>query len=217
MSNRYKGGIISATPPTTTGGETGVASGAWTLEQQMQAQAAGLWPIQPPPLYIEDVFSTWLYTGNGVASQSINNGINLTGKGGMTWVKVRNDALGGVIFDTIRGNNQAILPNATSAQVNLTTWSPSTAETFTFGSSGFSVSKGANVYPGGYVNGSSSYNYASWTFREQPKFFDIVTWTGNGSTQTINHNLGAAPAVVIIKKTSAVSDWYYMHLSLIHI
>ena len=67
MSNRYKGGVISATPPTTTGGEDGTASGAWTLEQQMQLTAAGLWPIQPIPKYIEDVFSTYLYTGNGGA------------------------------------------------------------------------------------------------------------------------------------------------------
>lgn len=42
MSMRYKGGVISATPPTTS---TTSAVGIWTLEQQMQAQAAGNWPI----------------------------------------------------------------------------------------------------------------------------------------------------------------------------
>lgn len=41
MSMRFKGGIISATPPTTT---AYTASGAWTLQQQMQAQGSGLWP-----------------------------------------------------------------------------------------------------------------------------------------------------------------------------
>jgi len=49
MSLRYKGGVISATPPTTTGGTSGTAPGVWTLEQQMQAQAAGNWPSSPPP------------------------------------------------------------------------------------------------------------------------------------------------------------------------
>jgi hypothetical protein len=39
---RYKGGVISATPPTTS---TTVASGAWTLVQQMQNVNAGTWPI----------------------------------------------------------------------------------------------------------------------------------------------------------------------------
>lgn len=41
MSLRYKGGIISATPPTTS---TSSAKGVWTMQQQMQAQAAGQWP-----------------------------------------------------------------------------------------------------------------------------------------------------------------------------
>ena len=34
------------------------------------------------PNYIEDVFSTYLYTGTG-AAQTITNGIDLAGKGGM--------------------------------------------------------------------------------------------------------------------------------------
>ena len=42
MSMRYKGGVISATPPTTS---TSAATGVWTLVQQMQAQGAGTWPI----------------------------------------------------------------------------------------------------------------------------------------------------------------------------
>jgi len=70
MSLRYKGARISATPPTTTGGESGVASGAWTLEQQFQAQGAGNWPTPVQPNYIEDVFSTYLYEGNGSTQMS---------------------------------------------------------------------------------------------------------------------------------------------------
>ena len=34
--------------------------------------------------YIEDVFSTWLYTGNG-STQTITNGIDLATKGGLVW------------------------------------------------------------------------------------------------------------------------------------
>jgi len=39
---RYKGAVISATPPTTS---TTTATGVWTLVQQMQAQGAGTWPV----------------------------------------------------------------------------------------------------------------------------------------------------------------------------
>jgi hypothetical protein len=36
--------------------------------------------------YIEDVFSTYLYTGNG-STQTITNGIDLDGEGGLVWTK----------------------------------------------------------------------------------------------------------------------------------
>jgi hypothetical protein len=41
-----------------------------------------------PKLYVEDVFSTYLYTGNG-STQTITNGIDLSGEGGLVWIKVR--------------------------------------------------------------------------------------------------------------------------------
>lgn len=45
MSLRYKGAVISATPPTTSGtAYTGVATGVWSLRQQFQAQGNSLWP-----------------------------------------------------------------------------------------------------------------------------------------------------------------------------
>jgi hypothetical protein len=37
-------------------------------------------------LYVEDVFSTYLYTGNG-STQTITNGIDLDGEGGLVWFK----------------------------------------------------------------------------------------------------------------------------------
>jgi len=205
MSNRYKGGVISATPPTTTGGNDGVASGAWTLEQQMQAQAAGLWPNQPIN-YIEDVFSTYLYTGND-STQTITNGINLSGRGGMVWVKGRNIATDNAIVDTVRGVNKNLLPNQTYAQNT----DPSVSA---FNSTGFSIN---SIYS--FIN-DTGYNYVSWTFREQPKFFDVVTYTGSGSgTQTIAHNLGSVPGCIITKlvsggDTSGVGGWGVYHRSL---
>jgi hypothetical protein len=40
---RYRGGVISGTPPTTS---TSAAVGVWTMSQQMQAAKAGAWPAQ---------------------------------------------------------------------------------------------------------------------------------------------------------------------------
>jgi hypothetical protein len=200
MSNRYKGAVISATPPTTTGGEDGVASGAWTLEQQMQLQAAGLWPAQPTGPFIEQVFSTYLYTGTG-ASLTIPNGINLSGKGGLTWTKSRSSTAFHKWYDSARGIANAIESNTTDANQNEPTGITS------FNSNGYTYGTDGNT-------NSNGVSYVSWTFREQPKFFDIVTYTGNGGTLTVSHNLGSTPGCIMVKKTSGAEDWYVWHRSL---
>jgi len=206
MSNRYKGAIISATPPTTTGGESGTASGAWTLEQQMQLTAAGLWPIQPLPPFIEDVFSCFLYTGTG-ASNAITNGIDLSTKGGLVWIKQRNAVIEHFLYDTTRGVTKSLSSNDTTSEyTNVNTLTAFGTSGFTLGSSNF-------------VNGitSAPRNYVSWTFREQAKFFDIVTYTGTGAVQNIAHNLGSVPGCIIIKAFAGTSSgtryWAVYHRS----
>jgi hypothetical protein len=211
MSNRYKGAVISATPPTTTGGESGTASGAWTLEQQMQLQAAGLWPIQPPPLFIENVFSTYVYTGTG-ATNNIVNGINLSGKGGLVWTKARTTTsaftFAHALIDTVRGVGIQICSDRTDA--NTTQANSLTA----FNANGYTL--GADTGQGRVNNTSyGTQTYVSWTFREQPKFFDIVTYNGTGVDMAVNHNLQAQPGCVIIKRLNAVSDWQVMFPGLI--
>ena len=63
------------------------------------------------PVYIEDVYSTFLYTGNG-STQTITNGIDLAGKGGLTWIKNRPTAgTNHQLFDTARGANNYISSN----------------------------------------------------------------------------------------------------------
>jgi hypothetical protein len=190
MSIRYKGGIISATPPTLVAGAG--ASGAWTLEQQMQATAAGLWPVNGP-FYIEDVFSTWLYTGTG-ATLTITNGIDLSTKGGLWWGKGRSNPgnLGGHGWvDTVRGKGNMLQSNTTVAP-------------FTTAGDEFVTSFNTN---GVTIGNDNTFNRSGeltvgWTFAKQPKFFDVLSYTGNGTTQTINHNLGAVPGFVIIRRYS---------------
>ena len=67
MSNRYKGGVISATAPTTS---TSAASGVWTLPQHLQALAAGNWP----PLAIGAAFGGGFFAGQiGVGGVATHN------------------------------------------------------------------------------------------------------------------------------------------------
>ena len=70
--------------------------------------------------YIEDVFSTYLYTGNNT-SQTITNGIDLSGKGGLTWLKCRNIASTyNLLFDTARPQEYGLSSDLTNAQINWT-------------------------------------------------------------------------------------------------
>jgi len=205
MSIRYKGAIISATPPTTTGGENGVASGAWTLEQQMQLIAAGLWPSQPPPPYVEDVFSTTLYIGNG-ASQGITNGINLSTNGGLIWFKPRNTGNNHNLIDNVRGLNKFLITNSTSAEGTASAGYGVTS----FDTTGFTLGS-----PWTSSTNTTNTGYASYTFREKSKFFDIVTYTGNGTQgRSVSHNLGSAPGFMIVKRTDGVDNWRTYHRSL---
>ena len=199
---RYKGAIISATAPTVTASQ---ASGAWTLQQQYQYQGANTWPFGGPFNYIEDVFSTYLYTGNG-STQTITNGIDLSGKGGLTWFKDRTTAQSHMLIDSVRGTNKALFSNETRAQAT-ESWS------VTYNSNGMTLPGSAADPTNGIVN-FNGYVMASWTFRKQPKFFDIVTYTGNGASQNISHNLGSVPGCIIVKCTNTARAWAVYHRSL---
>ena len=153
------------------------------------------------PNYIEDVFSTWLYKGTD-ATQTITNGVDLSGKGGLVWVKNRISAFGHSLTDTARGTGKVLQTNNTNASQN---WDDVTA----FSSSGFTVSAAST----GNTN-SLDNTYASWTFRKQPKFFDVVTYTGNGTSQTISHNLGSTPGCIITKRLNSTSNWLVYHRSI---
>ena len=159
-------------------------------------------------LYVEDVFSTWLYTGTG-ASQTITNGIDLAGKGGLVWTKFRSGSFGTeqhALIDTARGANYYLSSDSTAAQVT------SYSNVLTaFNSNGYTL--GADT-SSGKVNYSAQ-NYASWTFRKAPKFFDVVTYTGDGTTgRVINHNLGSSPGMIVFKNYSGISQWPTWHRSL---
>jgi hypothetical protein len=153
-----------------------------------------------PPVFVEDVFSTYLFTGTETA-RSITNDIDLSTKGGLVWIKGRNAGYDNNIIDTVTGSGLRLRTNSAVLQVAAATGVTS------FNSNGFSLGTSPEM------NGNTV-PYASWTFREQAKFFDVVTYTGDGSApRAISHNLGSAPGMVIIRKTSATGDWLVYHRS----
>jgi len=156
-------------------------------------------------LYVEDVFSTYLYDGNG-STQTITNGIDLAGEGGMVWTKERSPTgRNHFIGDSERDNfARYVYPDLTSQQTPVT--NPAYDIT-SVSSTGYSL--GPNNYT---WNNESGSDQVSWTFRKAEKFFDIQTYTGNGTAgRTIAHNLGSVPAVIIVKKTDGTAEWPVYH------
>ena len=160
--------------------------------------------------YVEDLFSTYLYTGNG-GTQTIANGINLSTYGGLVWRKQRTANVWTAwthhsLSDTAQGVNAAL-------STSRTTGTSIGGDSFVtaFNSNGFSIGPDSS----GYGTNKSSETYVSWTFRKATKFFDVVTYTGNGLNQTIAHSLGSVPGCIIVKQTSGTSDnWVVYHREL---
>ena len=200
---RYLGNIITQNPTAPAGnfGDS-AAKGVWSLEEQLAYQKAGLWPVPGNfPLNVEDVFSTYLYEGNG-STQTITNGIDLDGEGGLVWIKDRSSASNyHSLNDTERGTTKYLSSNRTDAE--------GTGDLTAFNSNGFDV----RYQQTGYINESGG-NLASWTFRKAPKFFDVVTYTGNGTAgRTVSHSLGSVPGCIIVKQYQAgeARPWSIYH------
>jgi len=159
------------------------------------------------PTYVDDVFSTFLYPGTN-ALLPINNGINLSGEGGLVWVKSRVNSHDHSLWDTERGNDRYLISNSTA----VSDYAGTPSYGLSFNDNGFTVGFNFNNQN---VSGA---NYASWSFRKAPGFFDVVTYTGdtNGtSAQLIPHSLGSVPGMIIVKCTNTGStNWRVYHRSL---
>ena len=148
--------------------------------------------------YLDDVFSTYIYNGTGSSGNAISNGINLSEEGGLVWVKNRGTSGSHILFDSEIGDKYVRSNNNNEA--------PDFYGLGALNSSGFTV--GGDW---GTLNASGE-NFSSWSFRKAPGFFDVVTYTGNGTSgRTVNHSLGCVPGCIIIKRTSGSANWAVFH------
>jgi hypothetical protein len=151
-------------------------------------------------LYVEDVFSTYLYTGTG-SNQTITNGIDFSGDGGLVWLKNRvSSGTNNVLLDTERGGGKFLYSNSSDQELDFTG-----VFGVTFNNNGFTL---LDTYTGYNTSGETA---VSWSFRKAKKFFDVVTYTGNGTAgRTVSHNLGSVPGCVIVKSLGA-NNWQVYH------
>ena len=149
--------------------------------------------------YIDDVFSTYLYAGDGDNNRVITTNIDQSGEGCLTWIKSRTAGESHILVDTVRGASKIIYSDGSGAEQSNTDIVPA------FTSAGFK--------PGSHssVNGSGN-NFAGWTFRNAPGFFDVVTWSGNATAgRQIPHNLGCVPGAIFTKRLNVSENWLCYH------
>ncbi len=169
------------------------------LGKQLTQAAAG--SAAGEGLYADDVFSTYLYEGNGSA-RTITNDIDLAGEGGMVWIKRRDGSQEHILGDTERTNFKLLRPDDIGGEFGGTNYISQ------YNNNGFSLGTDAGV-------NANTQTYASWTFRKAPGFFDVVTYTGNGTAgRTVAHSLGSQPGMIIVKKTNSTGNWSVYHRSL---
>lgn len=158
-------------------------------------------------------FDATTYAGNGAARTITNNGAM---QPDLVWVKNRSGANNHVLFDSIRGfgSGKELSSNLTGAEnaASSSLYGFVSAST----SSGFSVAGGTDpTYTYDLVNAGTA-NYVAWQWKESISAgFDIVTYTQSASTATVNHSLGVAPKMIIVKdRTGSGTSWYVYHASI---
>jgi len=155
-------------------------------------------------LDVDEVFSTDLWSGTGATTNTITNGIDISGEGGLVWVHSR--SRGGeqhILTDTENGQGKALDSSSTSSL------STTTESVQNLNSDGYSFS--GDLSPINRPNDT----YVGWTFRKAPKFFDVVKYQGNNeSAQYVNHNLGVTPGCIILKSLDSSGPWFVWHRGL---
>jgi len=145
-----------------------------------------------------DTFNTDLYTGND-GTQTITNNVDLSTDGGLVWIKNRNNTGAHLLWSTEYTGN---LNSTNTDALNNTSLTP------TFNTDGFTIG------PSNWTSlNNSARTYVAWTFKQASSFFDVVTYTGNGSSgRTVSHSLGSVPGCIVIKRTSSSEDWVVYHV-----
>jgi hypothetical protein len=174
-----------------------------------------------------DHFNTVLWTGDGSSGRSITTGHQPD----WVWTKERNSAIKHIAQDSVLGTGKYLHPNTTQAEQSASTLITS------FDSNGFTIGNS------GSINGSSD-TYVAWSWKAGTSFsndasatgvgtidstgtvntkagFSIISYTGTGSSGTIAHGLGVAPAWFIVKNRddgdaagNTNGNWLVFHQSL---
>jgi hypothetical protein len=135
-------------------------------------------------LDVSKLFKTVLFTGSARANTGLGFAPDLV------WLKSRNSSGDHYITDRVRGAAKTLWANSSGAEYTAATVITSfDADGFTTGPIG-------------------TQDWVAWCLKRAARFFDIVTWTGDGSAdRRIAHSLGVVPGLVLAKRLDTDADW----------
>ena len=159
----------------------------------------------------------WPGTTRQFPSTSVEQGT--TSKGGITWIKNRSGSTThNHVFAIDTPSISAAFRNTYMSTNNGYAYAASTTTVPFFTGNGFQIGSDIQV-------NTSGTNYSSWSFKQQPKFLDIVQFntsivydpdTGEvigGGNATVSHNLQSVPGFIMVRRLGG-GAWYCYHRSL---
>jgi hypothetical protein len=145
----------------------------------------------------------------GLSARS-GTGANATVTGGQTadsvLIKNRGSAVGDLFAARLTGTGY-LETSSTAAEV--------AAGTTILQANPWDVMDGVKVGTTSTITNASSNTFINYLFRRAPGFFDVVAYTGDGSTnQQVTHGLTIVPELIVVKERSAAGSWYVYHKNL---
>ena len=140
-------------------------------------------------------FDVVCYTGTGVLGRTVAHNLNVQPE--MIVVKRRDGAQDWNVYHSgidILGS-KILLLNTTQGVQNGDTWNAQLATNTVF-------------YVGGGAGNVSTQTYVAYLFATLAGISKVGSYTGNGSSQTINCGFSTGSRFILIKRTDATGDWY---------
>jgi hypothetical protein len=139
-------------------------------------------------------FDVVCYTGTGSATTVAHN---LAAVPELMIVKGRSGATAWQVYSSALANTEYVVLNTTAAKATGATRWNSTTPTSTV----FSLGTASEV-------NTSAATYVAYLFASCPGVSKVFSYTGNGSSQTINCGFTGGARFVLIKRTNSSGDWY---------
>lgn len=152
------------------------------------------------------------YTGTG-ATQVVSNAVNgVAMQPDLVWLKSRSVARNHRLMDTVRGINNVISSDLTTAEYAGSALSSINSNGFTLNTTD-NQNVSAETYigwqwkAGGTAVSNTAGSITSSVSANTTAGFSVVTYTGTGANATVGHGLGVAPKMVIIKQRNGTGSW----------